>query len=162
MATLEPQTPDPISAHGPTVAVVIPCYGYAHLLPEAVSSVAAQTWPHIDCVIVACSQDPTDSTASDSYPGASVESLITAASIAGHVRFLSDDLLEGRGVATRGDELARRYIATQFESFGLQPAGPDDSWEQPVPMMGLTAEVTKPLTVRAGSESIESGHLSYH
>ena len=34
------------------VVVVIPCYGYAHFLPEAVTSVAAQTWPHIDCVIV--------------------------------------------------------------------------------------------------------------
>ena len=117
--------------------------------------------------LAACTVD--SGPGSGPYPGADVEHLITAASIAGHVRFLSDDLLEGRGVATRGDELARRYIATQFETFGLQPGGPDDNWEQQVPMMGLTAEVTKPLTVRAGSETIsfsaptdytaESGHL---
>ncbi|MHC4515188.1 MAG: glycosyltransferase [Planctomycetota bacterium] len=42
----------PISASPPTVAVVIPCYGYAHLLPAAVASMADQTWQHVDCVIV--------------------------------------------------------------------------------------------------------------
>ena len=36
----------------PEVAVVIPCYGYAHLLFETGSSIANQTWPHIDCIIV--------------------------------------------------------------------------------------------------------------
>ena len=39
-----------------------------------------------------------------------------------HMAFLSDDLLEGRGTATRGHELAARYIAAQFEALGLQPA----------------------------------------
>ncbi len=36
----------------PEVLVVIPCYGQAHLLPQAVRSVAAQTWPNVRCVIV--------------------------------------------------------------------------------------------------------------
>lgn len=40
-----------------------------------------------------------------------------------HVRFLSLDLLEGRGPGTRGDKLAAEYIATQFALDGLQPAG---------------------------------------
>jgi len=31
-----------------------------------------------------------------------------------HVRFLSHDLLEGRGVGTRGGQLATDYIAAQF------------------------------------------------
>lgn len=37
---------------GPEVAVVIPCYRYAHLLPEAVQSVAAQTHANLQIVIV--------------------------------------------------------------------------------------------------------------
>ena len=34
------------------VAVVIPCYRQAELLPDALASVAAQSWPHIQCAIV--------------------------------------------------------------------------------------------------------------
>jgi len=36
----------------PEVAVVIPCYRYAHLLPEAVASVVAQTWRELHIVLV--------------------------------------------------------------------------------------------------------------
>lgn len=80
------------------------------------------------------------------HPGAAVEHLITKEALAAHVRFLSSDLLEGRGVGTRGDELARAYLATQLESCGLQPGGPDGSWQQPVPILGITTEVTTALS----------------
>ncbi|HTD57215.1 MAG TPA: hypothetical protein VK670_17625, partial [Silvibacterium sp.] len=43
--------------------------------------------------------------------------------IRAHVRFLADDLLEGRGPGTRGGDLAAKYIGTQFALYGLQPAG---------------------------------------
>lgn len=36
----------------PTVAVVIPCYRQAHLLPDAVTSVLGQTWPDVRCIVV--------------------------------------------------------------------------------------------------------------
>ncbi len=72
---------------------------------------------------------------------------ITEHELAAHVRFLSSDLLEGRGTGTRGDELARLYLATQLQSFGLLP-GNGDAWEQPVPILGITSEVTAPLTAR--------------
>ena len=49
-----------------------------------------------------------------------------------HVSFLADDLLEGRKTATRGHEIAARYVATQFESYGLKPGG-SDGWYQQVP-----------------------------
>jgi Zn-dependent M28 family amino/carboxypeptidase len=48
---------------------------------------------------------------------------IDAERIRAHVRFLSLDLLEGRGPGTRGAELAAEYIATQFALNGLEPAG---------------------------------------
>lgn len=78
---------------------------------------------------------------------------ITAASIAAHVRFLADDLLEGRAPASRGSELAMRYIATQMERIGLEPAGDDHSWRQSFDLVGLKSDVTTPMTVSDGKSS---------
>ena len=57
-----------------------------------------------------------------------------AARVRGHVEFLADDLLEGRGTGTRGHEIAAAYVASQFRSLGLQPAGENGSWYQWVPL----------------------------
>ena len=57
--------------------------------------------------------------------------------IRAHVRFLSLDLLEGRGPGTRGAELAAQYIATQFALDGLQPAGENGTYFQPVPLYAV-------------------------
>ncbi len=46
--------------------------------------------------------------------------------------FLADDLLEGRGVGTRGFELAAKYAASQFAAAGLQPAGVEGTYYQRV------------------------------
>src|SRR2546428_54051 len=62
---------------------------------------------------------------------------ISADRIAAHVKFLSDDLLEGRGVATRGEALATAYIASQFAQFGLAPAGDNGTFFQRVPLVGV-------------------------
>jgi Zn-dependent M28 family amino/carboxypeptidase len=96
---------------------------------------------------------PTASLAAQN-PAAPVENQITAAVIAGATRFLSSDLLEGRGVGTRGDELARAYIASEFEKYGLQPGGPDGTWLQKVPILGIKADVAKTLTAHgSGGEA---------
>jgi hypothetical protein len=49
-----------------------------------------------------------------------------------HVTFLADDLLEGRDTGSRGHEIAARYVASQFESFGLKPGGENDTWYQQI------------------------------
>lgn len=46
--------------------------------------------------------------------------LITAGSLSAHLRFLSSDLLEGRGTPSRGLDIAAEYIAAQFKVAGLQ------------------------------------------
>lgn len=69
-------------------------------------------------------------------PVLSAEAGISGDRIAAHVRFLSDDLLEGRGTATRGEALATTYIATQFKLLGLEPAGDNGAYFQRVPLMG--------------------------
>jgi Zn-dependent M28 family amino/carboxypeptidase len=66
---------------------------------------------------------------------------IDAERIRAHVRFLSLDLLEGRGPGTRGAELAAEYIATQFALNGLEPAGDTvdgkASYFQKVPLIAV-------------------------
>ncbi len=57
-----------------------------------------------------------------------------AARVRGHIEFLADDLLEGRGTGTRGHEIAAAYVASQFRSLGLEPAGENGSWYQWVPL----------------------------
>lgn len=58
--------------------------------------------------------------------------------IRAHVRFLSHDLLEGRGTGQRGGDIAAEYIATQFALYGLKPAGDNGTYMQKVPMVGIT------------------------
>jgi Zn-dependent M28 family amino/carboxypeptidase len=55
-----------------------------------------------------------------------------------HVRYLSHDLLEGRGTGQRGGDIAAEYIATQLAEYGLKPAGDDGSYLQKVPLVGIT------------------------
>src|ERR1700684_4332908 len=55
-----------------------------------------------------------------------------------HVRFLSHDLLEGRGTGQRGGDIAAEYIGTQFAEYGLKPAGDNGGYLQKVPLVGIT------------------------
>ena len=63
--------------------------------------------------------------------------------IRAQVRFLSLDLLEGRGPGTRGAELAAEYIATQFALQGLKPAGENGTYFQPVPLFAVHTDEEK-------------------
>jgi Zn-dependent M28 family amino/carboxypeptidase len=54
-----------------------------------------------------------------------------------HVRFLANDLLEGRGPGTRGGDIAANYIAAQFALYGLKPAGDNGSYLQKVEFVGV-------------------------
>ena len=63
--------------------------------------------------------------------------------IRANVRFLSLDLLEGRGPGTRGAELAAEYIATQFALEGLKPAGENGTYFQSVPLFAVHTDEDK-------------------
>jgi hypothetical protein len=60
------------------------------------------------------------------------EPTFTPERVRAHVAFLADDLLEGRDTGSRGHEIAARYVASQFEAFGLKPAGDEGTWYQRV------------------------------
>jgi Zn-dependent M28 family amino/carboxypeptidase len=68
---------------------------------------------------------------------------IRAEAIRAHLKYLSHDLLEGRGPGTRGDALATNYIAAQFEALGLEPAGDDGTYLQKVSLLGITTDPEK-------------------
>jgi hypothetical protein len=74
--------------------------------------------------------------------------------IRAHMNFLANDLLEGRGTATRGQDLAARYIATEFEALGLEPAGTNHSYYQSVPLrrIEIQAEQSSMPVIRRGTE----------
>jgi Zn-dependent M28 family amino/carboxypeptidase len=92
----------------------------------------------------------------DLPPGAEAAARsISPTALAGHIRFLSDDLLEGRGPATRGDELTRAYIATQFEQLGLQPGAADGSWQQSFDVVGITTQAPKTWTFAGKNGNLE-------
>jgi Zn-dependent M28 family amino/carboxypeptidase len=69
-----------------------------------------------------------------------------------HVKYLSSDKLEGRGTGQPGGDLAADYIAKQFSSYGLKPAGDNGTYFQNVPMVGVKtlADTTFAFTAADG------------
>jgi Zn-dependent M28 family amino/carboxypeptidase len=79
---------------------------------------------------------------------------VTPAEISGHLRFLSDDQLEGRKPGQPGDELAIKYLASQLEAMGYRPAGENGTFLQPVPLVELRADVPRDVVFRAQASEL--------
>ncbi|HET6929164.1 MAG TPA: M28 family metallopeptidase [Candidatus Acidoferrum sp.] len=77
--------------------------------------------------VARASTDPSDAAMESIRPDA----------IRAHMNFLADDLLEGRGANSRGYEIGARYMATEFESMGLAPAGDAGTYLQTVPLRSV-------------------------
>lgn len=84
-------------------------------------------------------------------PATTVARDISPTAFMAHLRYLSDDALEGRAPGTRGGDLAAKYIAAQFERLGLTPAGDSGSWYHRVPI------VTHDPTPRLWQTEVPSG-----
>jgi len=74
-------------------------------------------------------------------------SAITETTLKAHIKFLADDLLEGRGTGARGGEIAAKYIASQLEAVGAKGAGENGSFFQPVSLVGVKADPGTTLTI---------------
>lgn len=74
-------------------------------------------------LIVACKSEQVQQTSEVSADASRIKS---------HLRFLSDDLLEGRDTGARGHEIASLYIAAEFEKYGLTAAGDNGTYMQRV------------------------------
>src|SRR5690242_17898875 len=80
-------------------------------------------------------------------------SALNEATLKAHIRFLADDLLEGRGTGARGGEIAAKYIAAQLEAVGARGAGPKGSFWQPVSLVGVKADPKTELRVNGPTKA---------
>jgi Zn-dependent M28 family amino/carboxypeptidase len=65
---------------------------------------------------------------------------IDAEKIRATVKYLSDDALQGRGTGQKGGDMAADWIAAQFKSYGLAPAGDQGTYFQQVNFFGVTTD----------------------
>ena len=103
------------------------------------------------CTTIAFAQKNSSKT---SAPGSTTK--ISPDALRGHVRFLSDDLLEGRGTATRGHEIAAKYVADEFEAMGLKPGGDQGTFFQRVPFLQAIFQPAQSSVVITGNDSAQT------
>jgi Zn-dependent M28 family amino/carboxypeptidase len=70
-----------------------------------------------------------------------------AARMLADIKTLSSDEFEGRAPGSKGEELTVKYLEEQFKKIGLQPGNTDGTFVQSLPLVGITASNTRPLTV---------------
>jgi Zn-dependent M28 family amino/carboxypeptidase len=87
------------------------------------------------------------------------KTLITRNTLEAPIRFLASDALEGRGPATRGDQLARLYLATELEGLGYQPGFPNGQWQQPFDIVGSKADMPRTWSFQAPQGRVD---LKWH
>jgi hypothetical protein len=75
---------------------------------------------------------------------------VRAAGISSRIRFLADDLLEGRFTGSRGHAIAERYVASELQLMGAEPGGDSGTFLQTVPMRGAMKDPARTsLVVRS-------------
>ena len=72
-----------------------------------------------------------------------------------HMKFLADDLLEGRDTGTRGYDIAANYVASQFEQLGLQAYGEDEYFQWMPAVRTRLVEDSASFTLHHGDQNIE-------
>ena len=70
------------------------------------------------------------------------------------VKYLAGDQLQGRGIGSRGEDLAIDYIARHFEKAGLKPAGDRQTFFQAVPLVMVTTGPKATLAAIKGDQTI--------
>jgi Zn-dependent M28 family amino/carboxypeptidase len=80
---------------------------------------------------------------------------ITRAALEAPILFLSSDLLEGRGPATRGDELTRLYLQTRLAGMGYEPAFANSAWQQPFAIVGMKAQFPQTWSFQGAGGRVE-------
>jgi hypothetical protein len=85
-------------------------------------------------------------------PGAeSGASVVNPAAIEAHIRFLADDLMQGRETGSREYEIAARYVAAQFAIMAVLPAG-EEEYFQAVPLRRSAIDLSSPRFTLFGPE----------
>ena len=79
---------------------------------------------------------------------------ISSDEIKKHLFVLGDDSLEGRGVGTRGCDIAANYISKQFEAYGLKKISSEKSYFQNIPMHGSIPLPKSELTIISEADTL--------
>jgi len=95
-------------------------------------------------------------------PLATLPPVFSAQKLAAHVDYLAAPEREGRGLGTRGIELAAEYITSAFAAAGLAPGGDDGGWLQAFPesanVIGVLAGANPAF---AGQAIVVSAHYDH-
>jgi Zn-dependent M28 family amino/carboxypeptidase len=105
-------------------------------IPRAVRCAAAAA-----CVMVAAGANGQSAPPITPAVEQAAKTYITRAALEAPIRFLADNLLEGRGPSSRGDQLARLYLSTELESMGFEPGAAGGQWQQPFDIVGIKAQM---------------------
>ena len=84
---------------------------------------------------------------------------VDARRIDADLRFLADDLLEGRGTGQPGGRLAAIYLETRMRLLGLHP-GAGDGYLQEVPLVGVETLPESRVIITSGSETFTPERLA--
>lgn len=72
------------------------------------------------------------------------------------MQFLADDLLEGRATGARGHEIAAKFMAAEFESMGLDPAGENGTYFQNVSLRSFRADEERTTLTLVRGEKVQA------
>ncbi|MEM7145669.1 MAG: M28 family peptidase [Verrucomicrobiota bacterium] len=103
--------------------------------PDDKSQIFLADWNHqaaLDALKLApaSSADEPAPTPKPTVAQTSTTSDINPSDIESHIAYLVSDELEGRLTGTKGEQLATQYVADLLQSFGLEPAGDNDTYFQ--------------------------------
>jgi Zn-dependent M28 family amino/carboxypeptidase len=79
---------------------------------------------------------------------------ITAVDISGYLKAVSSDEMLGRKPFTEGETRITNYLAAQFKELGLKPAGADNSYFQPVPMVEISVTPAPTLQIAGKGKNL--------
>ena len=87
------------------------------------------------CVILSCPKTHAQTVNSFNAPSPATPLQNTLQNeVHADMAFLADDELHGRGSATRDEHLAALFVASQFQSLGLEPGGDASTYLQKIPL----------------------------
>lgn len=96
--------------------------------------------PSIILFVVVCSLIAAQAQSSAPPAAQKAMNAIDPEKIRATVKYLSDDALQGRGTGQKGGDMAADWIAEQFKSYGLLPAGDAGTYFQKINFFGVTTD----------------------
>lgn len=93
-----------------------------------------------------------------SFAAVAQDTPFDAARLSEHIRIMSADDFEGRGIATPAEQKVIDYVSAQFAAAGLEPGGEDGGWTQAVSLDKFTAsDVQASLSVGDWTQPLTQG-----